>query len=132
LPSCGKSRLRNVNDLCFVDSDLVVDALLSPGSTGDDMLKLVSRRLNWSDKIDHAVTWGHVLLRPPVHAAVQSAPSASSTEVTAAAAAGSDVGVSRQRKRMRLPDDRSLRATVQHRTAEFMRHDSELSSAFDL
>jgi hypothetical protein len=132
LPSCGKSRLRNVNDLCFVDSDLVVDALLSPGSAGVDMLKLVSRRLNWSDKIDHAVTWGHVLLRPPVLAAVQSIPSSSNIELTQSAAVGSTIGVSRQRKRMRLPDDRSLRATVQHRTAEFMRYDSKLSSAFDL
>ena len=56
------SNMVNVNDLVFVDADLIVNALLS--SHPSQVFRLVSRRIEWASKIDHAVTYGHFQVSP--------------------------------------------------------------------
>jgi len=47
----------NVNDLIFVDSDVVLNALMSP--LPSRIFRLITRRIDWAQKLDHAVTYGH-------------------------------------------------------------------------
>ena len=104
------SRMVNVNDLVFVDSDLIVDALMSVHPS--ELLRLVSRRILWADKIDHAVTYGHFRVQ-----SLANIPAADSDSGT-----GKATAVLKQRRRMRLPDDKHRRLKVQALTGEIL-HD---------
>ena len=105
------SRMVNVNDLVFVDADLAFDALTSPQP--QQLLKLVSRRIMWAEKIDHAVTHGlFAVTSPPVSHA-----SASKHSV-----GGHSADPRRQSRRMRLPFDKHRRLHVQRLTGELL-HD---------
>jgi hypothetical protein len=97
--SCGNSRMRNVNDLLFVESDLVVDSLLSL-SGGGERFKLVTRRIDWAEKIDHAVTYGHVIMSPPL-------------SLARAQTAAAPSAMRRQLKRAKMPPDKFQRRRVQ-------------------
>jgi len=101
------AKLKNVNDLIFVDADQVVDALLHPARSGHAQsgnFRLVSRVMPWAEPIDHAVTYGHFRVR---------------AGAPAASVASSDES-KRQRKRMHLPENKHHRRNVQNRTAELL------------
>ena len=111
--SCDNSRLRNVNDSLFVESDLVVDSLL-PSSCGSERFKLVTRRIDWSENIDHAVTYGHIILPAPPPRRRVSTPSSCPLVRT-------------QLKRPRLPPDKFHRRRVQRRAAAMITSSQRLT-----
>ena len=121
---CGRGKLRNINDLLFVDSDSVVDALLAPRLLGKRLLKLSSRFIKWSPKIDHAVTFGHVCFSVPSEfrsLGVSAPPSSSSLPL-------SSISHHQQVKRTRLPDDQQTRMEVEFTTARLLNGDSNFTS----
>lgn len=122
LCKCGKARMKNVNDHCFVSADVVVNALLSPD--GDSILKLVSRRINWAIKIDHAVTYGHFLakkaFRSGDNSAGLSSSSSSSSEVE---------NIRRRLPRLHLSDNKFDRAREQREVSALIGSDLRLKSA---
>jgi len=59
--ACG--RMRCVHDQVRVPTDLVVRALLCPRG-GASLLSYHTRRIWWTDAIDHGVSWGSVFVDP--------------------------------------------------------------------
>lgn len=147
---CGKARMHAVNDQCFVSADLVVDALLS--SHGDDLLRLVSRRIDWTEKIDHAVTYGHFSTSlpplppppplppiPPNSSNSSTLPASSSSSIPfspsqssflpsassslSAASSSSDPSIRVRPKRLLVPDNKYERAAFHGRLALLLNAD---------
>ena len=102
------SKMVNVNDLVFVDADLIVKALLSPQPS--HVMKLVSRRIMWTQQLDHAVTYGHFQLSDAV---------LSLSPPVAASVAASDP-IRRQCRRLHLPFDKRRRLHVRRLTGEML------------
>lgn len=107
------SKMSNVNDLVFVDADLIVKALLSAESDSESQcMKLSTRRIQWSEKIDHAVTNGYFELSDAVLA--HSAP------VPDSAPSRTDQLIRKQCRRMNLPFDKRRRLQVRRLTGEMI------------
>ena len=98
----------NVNDLIVVDSDVVLNALLSP--LPSRIFRLVTRRIDWAQKLDHAVLYGHFQVAHAKHSVTDPKNSPSSSPPSATGAASRE---SRQPRRMRLPVDKHRRLEVQ-------------------
>ena len=120
--ACEHSKMRRLYDMCFVEADVVVDALVTQCARSALHLTYMTRRIDWSAmrSIDHAVTYGSVLL-PPLAAHVGSV-----VQMHEGGSRVAQSGRRQRRPRMKMPQERERRDEVQAKVSSRLECDGVL------